>query len=186
MSHESRSLGTFRFHMVLTAALVVLSFSGIAALLVFVPLFSHLGAGSPGSGANAGLVDYLLFLHESFWPVVAGSALASIASGMILFERMRSPLRRFRSIYRQVADGEIPSPISLRAFDYLRDESDDLNRMIGALLQRRADEQRELEQMRQALLELAACDLPDKGAGAIAEIQGALSRLQEGGAGHKS
>jgi len=49
--------------MVLTAGLVALSFSGTAAILIFVPIVSHFGAGSPGSDTHAGLADYLLFLH---------------------------------------------------------------------------------------------------------------------------
>ena len=186
MSRRPYSLGTFRFHIVLTAALVVLSFSGTAAFLTFVPLISRFGAGSPGSDAHSGLADYLLFLHGSFWPVVAGSVLASIASGMILFERMRSPLRRLRSTYVQISDGEMPAPISIRKFDYLRDETADLNRMLEAIGRRRSDERLDLEIIRQAIQELAACDLPAKGAGAIAEIHGALSRLQQDGARHEA
>jgi len=165
--------------MVLTAGLVALSFSGTAAILIFVPIVSHFGAGSPGSDTHAGLADYLLFLHGSFWPVVAGSVLASIASGMISFERLRSPLRRQRSTYVQIADGEIPGPISIRALDYRRVEARDLHRMLEALRQHYACRGRGLEHIRQALRELEACDLQGKGAGALAEIRGTLSRLQQ-------
>jgi methyl-accepting chemotaxis protein len=168
-----------RLHMLLTAGLVVLTFASIAALLIFVPLVSRFGAESPGSDAQAGLVDYLLFLHESFWPVVAGSILASMASGMALFERMRSPLRRFRSAYVQIAEGKIPEPISIRAIDYLRDETADFNRMVEALRQCYSNRERELEHIEHALHQLDVCDLPGKGASAVAEIQDAMARLHQ-------
>jgi len=179
MNDSPHSLGTFRLHLMLTAGLVVLTFASIAALLIFVPLVARFSATSSGSAEQTGLVDYLLFLHESFWPVVACSVAASMASGMVLFEKMRSPLERFRSTYVQIAAGRIPDPISIRAVDYLRNETADLNRVLEVLRQGRADRQREIERIAEALRELEAFDLPDKGTAAVVGIQDALDRLRQ-------
>ncbi len=179
MNERPHGMGTFRIHMVLTAGLVVLTFSAIAALLIFVPLVSRFGAGSPDSAGNLGLAEYILFLHESFWPVVACSVLASMASGMVLFERMRSPLRRLRRVYAQIAEGKIPAPISIRAVDYLRDEMDELNLMLETLRQHQADQTGALERIGQGLQELDACELPAKETGMVAELQEALTTLRQ-------
>jgi len=72
------------------------------------------------------------------WPVILISLIACIASGGILFERMRSPLVRFVRCFNSIADGSIPDPIVVRSADYLREEADALNRMISTLTEQAA------------------------------------------------
>ena len=48
-----RSLGTFRIHLVLTAAVVVLTFAVVTAVLTFVPIFAHFDNKELGSNAAA-------------------------------------------------------------------------------------------------------------------------------------
>lgn len=170
-----RSLGTFRLHLMLTAGLVVLSFASIAAVLTFVPLLVFLAHTELDSAAGAELSAYFIQLHESFWPMVVGAVIASITSGMVLFERMRSPLVRFASAYRRLAEGDTPEPIRLRALDYLKDEADELNRMLETMRRRHDEERSRMTRIEQTLCELEACELEPKAAAAIAEIRDALA-----------
>jgi methyl-accepting chemotaxis protein len=173
-----RSLGTFRIHLAVTAALGVMSFAFVAAVLTFVPLFAHFDSKELGSHSRGEIAAYLIHLHESFWPVIGGAVLASVVSGMVLFQRMRSPLSRFASVYRRLAEGETPGPIRIRALDYLQDEADELNRMVVAIRQRTAEETRQVARIEEALCELDACELEPKGAAAIAEIRDSLAPLR--------
>jgi len=172
-----RSLETFRLHLILTAALVVLSFASVAAVLTFVPLFAYLAHAELDSAAGAEIASYLIQLHESFWPVVLGAVIASATSGMVLFQRMRSPLVRFASVHRQLAEGHTPEPIELRALDYLQDQADELNQMVEAIRLRSEQEQNIVAGIEETLCELEACELEPKGAAAIAEIRDALPLL---------
>ncbi len=173
-----RSLGTFRIHLALTAALGVMSFAFVAAVLTFVPLFAHFDSKELGSDSTAEIAAYVIHLHESFWPVIAGAVIASVVSGMVLFQRMRSPLARFAVVYRRLAEGETPGPIRIRALDYLQDEADELNRMLDAIRQRTTNEQRQVARIEEALSELDAGELEPKGVAAIAEIRDLLAPLR--------
>ena len=174
-----RSRETFRIHLVLTAAFVVLSFAFVTAVVTFVPLFAHLGNARPDSDSAAEMAAYVIHLHESFWPLVAGTVIASVVSGMVLFQRMRLPLVRFASVYRQVAEGETPEPIQIRTLDYLQDEAAELNRMLVGLGQRSSEARRQLARIEEALSELDACELEPKACAAITEIRESLTPLRK-------
>lgn len=152
------SLSTFRRHLALTAASVTLAFTLSAAMLLFVPLFAHLEGGEFGAEALGGISAYVLHLHESFWPVVLGALAASIASGLLLFERMRSPLVRFVSVYEAMARGDTPAPLALRTLDYLHDEADALNAMVDALAHRRDQMREEVTRIEEALADVESGD----------------------------
>lgn len=98
-----RSLETFRLQLVSTATLTVIAFACVAAVLTFVPLFAYFDSMELGSDSSAEIAAYLIRIHESCWPVIWGAVIASITSGMVLFQRMRSPLARFASVYHQLA-----------------------------------------------------------------------------------
>ncbi len=174
---SERSLETFRMHLMLTATLVVLTFAGVAAVLTFVPLFVYLNDVDLASVAAAEISSYFIHLHESFWPVVAGAIIASTVSGLVLFQRMRSPLTRFRAVYRALAQGEIPAPIRIRTADYLQSESNELNRLIEVIRQRDMEERRQLDRAQEALSELEGTERTPKELTALAEIREALDRL---------
>ena len=174
---SERSLETFRLHLMLTATLLVLTFAGVAAVLTFVPLFAYLDDVDLASVAAAEISAYFIHLHESFWPVVAGAIIASTASGLVLFQRMRSPLTRFAAVYRVLAQGGVPAPLRIRATDYLQSESNELNHLIEAIRQRDMEERHQLERAREALSELEATERAPKDLAALAEIREALDRL---------
>jgi hypothetical protein len=179
------SLGTFRWHLVLTSVCVAIVFAVIAATTLFVPLFVHLDGNEFTSEEMGGIAGYILHLHATFWPVVAGSLLASVASGILLFERMRSPLVRFVAAYAELEAGRIPRQLEIRTRDYLQDEADALNRLIGAERCRRAALLREIERLHHALAEASQGDPSAKSRQALAEAEEAVEALRselEGGA----
>jgi methyl-accepting chemotaxis protein len=172
------TLRAFRWHLALTAAVVTAVFSFVAAATLFVPLFSYLASGEFSQDELGGIASYVLHLHESFWPVVAGALTASVASGMVLFERMRAPLVRFLRVYDELAAGRFPRPLELRGRDYLRSEAAALNRMVDALRERNAEAQHELERLREVLAEARPEDASSKWEGSLDEASASVEALQ--------
>jgi len=156
------SLGTFRRDLALTAALVTGVYAILSAATLFAPLFAHLDSGEFSQIEMGGVARYVLHLHQTFWPVVVGSLLASVASGMLLFERMRSPLKRFVKVYDDLTQGRDARPVKIRATDYLQNEADALNGLIEASRERNAALRRELGSLDAALAELRVDELPAK------------------------
>lgn len=151
MNGRRASLGTFGLHLTLTAACVTGVFALLAAATLFVPLFTRLDESALSPDAKGEIAGYVLHLHRSFWPVVLGSMIASVASGMLLFQRMRAPLVRFVRVYADLAGGRSPEPLTIRGRDYLQEETEALNRMIEAQDARRAALHDELERLGEIL-----------------------------------
>ena len=154
-----RTLSTLRRDLVLTSCLVATTFAIVMAAAVFAPLAAHLARAPMGTDEIAGLADYALFLHVAFWPVIALSLISCVASALILYRRMRSPLVRFVRAFDAIRDGHaVPRPIRIRANDYLWVEADALNAMLECLAQRAEDR----AALRDRLVELHA-DLVESG-----------------------
>jgi len=175
----TRSLNTFRFHLVLTAAGVTLGFAFVIAAALFVPLFVQLERGDLDRAAMAGIASYLLELHASYWPVIAGTIIGSAVSGLLLFRRMTAPLIRFVGIFDSVASGEIPKPVRLRRTDYLRLEAEALNAMIAALAARAEREASDLFRLDESLSDIESAELEPKPQAALAEARAAVGSLRE-------
>ena len=156
------SLATFRRDLALTAALVTFVFAILSAATLFAPLFAHLDSGEFSRAQMGGIAAYVLHLHETFWPVVAGALVASVASGMLLFERMRSPIKRFVRIYAELAQGRDPQPVKIRTTDYLQGEAGALNQLIEVWRERNYALRRELGSLDAALAELRVDGPPAK------------------------
>jgi len=176
MKFPPRSLNTFRLHLILTATIVTAGFAIVVGTVLFVPLFAQLDRPDLDRDAMASLADYLLQLHVSYWPVVVGMIVASIASAMMLFQRMTSPLVRFVRVFEGVGRGEIPNPLQLRNRDYLQPEASALNEMLRALSERANADAQDLFRLDEALLEL---ELDPKAAAAIAGARDAASCVRE-------
>lgn len=132
-----RTRNTFRNHLILTSAIATLAFGALTAASLFVPLAVQLDRSDLDPVMMGGISQHFLDLHRAFWPVMLGSLLASILSGMLLFQRMSGPLKRFVSIFESIERGEVPPPITIRRADYLTDETSALNRMLVALREKR-------------------------------------------------
>ena len=134
-----RTRNTFRLHLVLTCGIATLCFGLLIGASVFVPLAVQLDRPDLDLDVTAGIAQHFLDLHRAFWPVVLGALIASILSGMLLFQRMTGPLQRFVDIFERVARGDVPPPITIRRLDYLTAETEALNRMLEALRAARAE-----------------------------------------------
>jgi methyl-accepting chemotaxis protein len=132
-----RTRNTFRTHLILTCAISTLSFGALIGASVFVPLSVQLDRADLDPGVMAGIAQHFLDLHRAFWPVVLGALLASILSGMLLFQRMTGPLQRFVDIFERIERGDVPPPLTIRRLDYLTAEAAALNRMLAALREAR-------------------------------------------------
>jgi hypothetical protein len=132
-----RTRNTFRIHLILTSAIATLAFGALTGASLFVPLMVQLDRHDLDPSIMGGISQHFLDLHRAFWPVVLGALIASILSGMLLFQRMAGPLKRFMSIYESIERGEVPPPITIRRLDYLTTETAALNRMLVALREAR-------------------------------------------------
>ena len=135
--HPQRTRNTFRIHLVLTCAIATLSFGILTAASLFVPLAVQLDRHDLDPELMGGIAQHFLDLHRAFWPVLLGSLIASILSGMLLFQRMTDPLKRFVRVFASIERGDVPPPITIRRRDYLTGETAALNRMLVALREAR-------------------------------------------------
>ena len=131
-----RRRSTFRHHLILTSAASTAVFATLVGASLFVPLVAQLDRPDLDRQIAGGIAEHILYLHRSFWPVVLGALIASLASGLLLYQRMTGPLVRFVHAFGQISRGELPSKLILRRVDYLTDEAHALNAMIEALGER--------------------------------------------------
>ncbi len=175
---EKRQRKTFRHHLVLTSALSTSVFAILVAASLFFPLASQLDRSDLGPGVAGGLAEHFLYLHMSFWPVVAGALIASIVSGMLLYQRMTGPLARFIGVFRRVSGGDVPGPLTLRRADYLSIEAEELNRMLEGLAELAADREARASRCEVLLDEMASLDLGERGRTLVAELLDALKGVR--------
>jgi methyl-accepting chemotaxis protein len=168
----ARDIGTFRLHLVLTSVAATAVFAALVGASLFIPLVTQLDRTELDSQLAGGIAEHILFLHQNFWPVVLGSLLASIASGMLLYSRMVAPLVRFQRTFEAIAKGDLPQPLTLRRVDYLGAEAESLNSMVSALRERTAERVAALAACHELLDDLTA------GAGESAELNAILDELR--------
>ncbi|MCA9505848.1 MAG: hypothetical protein KC616_22335 [Myxococcales bacterium] len=164
-----------RRDLILTGSIVTACFAVIIALSVFVPIAAQLSATSVDSEMAFGLAEHFLFLHAALWPVIVLSLVASVVSGHLLYQRMRSPLIRFVRCYDEVAAGQTPAPIRIRQGDYLTGEAEALNDMLAALRRERAAVEAARERLEAFWPELARQEVAPDALEELQEIAKALS-----------
>lgn len=171
-----RSFGnpTLRAHLVW----VVLATTGAMLLLggavVFVPLLVRFDGAS--SGELAALTDRILTLHETLWPFLGLCILAVFLSSWLILHRMVSPLVRYVRAFEAVRDGVLPAAVTLRATDYLTEETQAFNEMLASLRERQATLERIGRELADGTDELAAWTSAH-GDGPLAAL---VERLREG------
>lgn len=169
-----RVLSTFRLHLVLTSVAVAGTYALVIAAATFAPLVTQLDRGPLDRTALLGIADTILYLHATYWPVVGGMLVATVASAMLLFRRMTAPLVRFDRVFAEVARGEVPDDVRIRDTDYLQDEASALNHMLARLRERASTRARGIAQLEEALAELEAATPRD------AKTEAALEQGREG------
>lgn len=177
-AQSTRSLNTFRIHLALTSAIVTASFALVIGAALFAPLAAQMDQGGLERAALAGVAEYLLHLHASYWPVVTAMILASITAGLMLFRRMAAPLVRFVRVFEAVSRGDLPGAVRVRRLDYLNPEAAAMNAMVASLAERAEAQRSSLARLEAAIEELEGCDPEPKAAARLTEIRDALGALE--------
>lgn len=154
--NAKRPRATFRQHLVLTSVASTAVFAALVGASLFIPLVAQLDRPDLDRQSAGGIAEHILYLHRNFWPVVLGALIASVASGLLLYQRMTGPLVRFMNAFAQISRGERPSKLTLRRVDYLTDEAHALNAMIEALGERAAAREAGLVRCLELVDDLAA------------------------------
>ena len=136
---QGRTLSALRDHLMATSAVATACFATVLAVGAFAPLAAQLGRADLGSEHIVGYAEHFLFLHSALWPLTLLSLVSCIAAASVLYLRMRAPLVRFVRCFEAIREGRPTETLRIRAYDYLRDEADALNRMIRGLDQREAE-----------------------------------------------
>jgi len=133
-----RSFGnpTFRAHLIWAVMATTAAMLLLASAVVLVPLFLAFDAAPASAQELAQLTDRILALHDTLWPFVGLCIVAVFLSSWLILHRMISPLVRYVRAFQAVRDGVIPSVVTLRATDYLSEETVALNQMLTALRER--------------------------------------------------
>jgi methyl-accepting chemotaxis protein len=136
-----------QYHFLMISLLYASFFACSIAAFLFIPLIIQLHSLDPMSADASQPALEFLYLHANYWPAVIISfaiiALHSIATS----HKVAGPLYRFSRIFNAIKRGCLPKPIRLRKGDYLQDEMEQLNQMIGSLRTR-------LEEIRKAQADL--------------------------------
>jgi nitrogen fixation/metabolism regulation signal transduction histidine kinase len=107
----------------------------VFAATMFGPLVVELAGGEP-SLEQAAIASEFLSLHTRFWPaLLATFALLSVHS-IFTSHRIVGPLYRFRTVFKEVQEGNLVPWIGLRRRDLLIREATALNDMVTSLRER--------------------------------------------------
>lgn len=133
-----RSFGnpTFRAHLIWAVVATTGAMLLLASAVVLVPLFLAFDAAPASAQELAQLTDRILALHDTLWPFIGLCIAAVFLSSWLILHRMVSPLVRYVRTFEAVRDGVLPAAVTLRATDYLSEETDALNQMLTALRDR--------------------------------------------------
>jgi hypothetical protein len=173
-ARNRRTLRTFRTHLWLSGSIATLCFAVVLGLSIFVPIAMELGRADLRSPEAYGLAQHFLFIHSALWPLVILSLIASVVTANVLFQRMREPLIRFLHCYAAIERGIVPAQLTIRAADYLADETDALNGMIASLRRQQAIRNEAVSRLEEAIGDLASRSVPE---GVLSELQDIVKRL---------
>ncbi|MBY0401298.1 hypothetical protein K2X89_13450, partial [Myxococcota bacterium] len=166
---------TFRTHLWISGAFATFCFAVVLALSIFLPIAMQLGRVDLRSAEAYGLAQHFLFLHSALWPLVLLSLIASVVTANVLFQRMREPLVRYVRCYDAISEGAVPAQLTIRAADYLAEETDALNAMIASLRLQQTVRADAVARLEEAIAELAEFEISE---GVLADLQDVAKRLQ--------
>jgi len=130
-------IGAFQYRLLRANLAYFVTIVLVFAVVVFLPLVLQIRSSSTLSPVKAEeLADGFLFLHARLWPALFIVLVLLAFHSVLISHRIAGPLYRFRSIFRAVAEGDLLVWVRLRPTDYLTEEADLLNEMIGALRQK--------------------------------------------------
>ena len=130
-------IGAFQYRLLRANLAYFVTIVLVFAVVVFLPLVLQIRSSSTLSPVKAEeLADGFLFLHARLWPALFVVLVLLAFHSVLISHRIAGPLYRFRSVFRAVAEGDLLVWVRLRPTDYLTEEADLLNEMIGALRQK--------------------------------------------------
>jgi methyl-accepting chemotaxis protein len=131
-------------------SLVFLTFAGS----LFVPLMVKLHD-TPLSSPEAGTIGYqFTILHESVWPAFPIALLLILVHSVFFSHRIAGPLYRFRNVFKAISQGDLMVETKIRNHDYLRQEAESLEHMVGALRSKLMDIQTDCHTLDDLVAEL--------------------------------
>jgi len=130
-------IGAFQYRLLRVNLAYFVTIVLVFAVVVFLPLVLQIRSSSTLSPEKAEeLADGFLFLHARLWPALFIVLVLLAFHSVLISHRIAGPLYRFRNVFRAVAEGDLLVSVRLRPTDYLTQDADLLNEMIGALRQR--------------------------------------------------
>lgn len=110
-------------------SLVFLTFAGS----LFVPLMIKLHD-TPLSSPEAATIGYqFTILHDSVWPAFPIAILLILIHSVFFSHRIAGPLYRFRNVFKAIGQGDLMVQTKIRDHDYLQQEAESLEDMVGEL-----------------------------------------------------
>ena len=103
------------------------------ALFLFVPDIIRMQDENLSLEARAAAANKILTLHARVWPAVIAIICVAGFHSFRSFHRLIGPLHRFRSVFKQVGDGDLSLTVKIREKDYLHREEAALNEMLGMI-----------------------------------------------------
>ncbi|MEZ6038346.1 MAG: hypothetical protein R3F29_12755 [Planctomycetota bacterium] len=145
--------GRLIVHALLYGAMVIALFCGG----VFAPVLWQLGARDHAVSYEAATV--MLYMHESFWPIVLLCAVAVTIGSVRFSHRIAGPLVRYKRNLRMLAEGKLTPALRTRNGDLLQDEVAALNgAMKGVATRVDAMRSAQLALRRELTIVLDGCD----------------------------
>lgn len=117
-------------HGLLHGALVILLFCAG----VFAPVLWQLGV--PGDVVSYEAATVMVYMHESFWPIVLVCAVVVTIASVRFSHRIAGPLVRYKRNLRLLAEGKLTPPLRTRGGDLLQDEVAALNAAVRGVVTR--------------------------------------------------
>jgi methyl-accepting chemotaxis protein len=165
-----------QYHLLFITIIYFLAILFVVGISLFVPLMSSLHATDLDPQQRSIIADEILYLHARFWPAFIFITVILSLHSLFVSHRIAGPLYRFRKAYQAVADGDLSRTIHIRKYDYLHEEEEYINTMIGAIGSRIKDIQLEYQNMAESLGRISSIEA----SGAInSEVLTELTELEE-------
>lgn len=116
-------------------SLVFLTFAGS----LFIPLMIKLHD-APLSSPEAGSIGtQFTILHDSVWPAFPIAIVLILVHSVFFSHRIAGPLYRFRNVFKAIGQGDLMVQTKIRDHDYLQQEAESLEDMVGELRSKLAE-----------------------------------------------
>ena len=104
----------------------------ISGAMIFLPSITSLVSDQPPEQQQQAAFEMLL-LHERFWPTILIVTIILGLHSVFIFHKIFGPLYRFRTIFNNVAEGDLSTLIKIRKKDFLKSEEIAIRQMVTSL-----------------------------------------------------